>query len=70
VGRALARHAREELGLRRLIALIDPENAASARVATKIGMSFEKNSQRPDGKVRQVYALDIGADQAAASEER
>lgn len=39
---AITHHAFNTLRLPRLIALIDPENHASARVATKIGMSFEK----------------------------
>ena len=30
------------LGRRRLVAIIDPQNAASIRVAEKIGMHFEK----------------------------
>jgi RimJ/RimL family protein N-acetyltransferase len=39
---ALVVHARESLGLRRLICVIEPGNVASVRVATKIGMSFER----------------------------
>lgn len=31
------------LGLSRLISIIDPRNAASVRVAEKVGMKFEKN---------------------------
>jgi RimJ/RimL family protein N-acetyltransferase len=45
------------LGVARLIALIDPENAASARVAEKIGMQLEKETLRPSGAVRRVYAM-------------
>jgi RimJ/RimL family protein N-acetyltransferase len=40
--RALVDHARESLGLGRLICVIEPGNEASVRVATKIGMSFER----------------------------
>lgn len=36
------------LSLTRLIALIDPENAASRRVAEKIGMMYEKEVMLPD----------------------
>lgn len=43
-------------GLTRLIALIDPANVASARVAEKIGMRFEAETVRPDGTKRHVYA--------------
>jgi ribosomal-protein-alanine N-acetyltransferase len=40
--RAIARYAFETLHLPRLIALIEPGNAVSANVATKIGMTFER----------------------------
>ena len=39
----------EELGLRRLICLIDHDNTASIRVAEKIGMAFEKEGQDEKG---------------------
>ena len=38
----IASYAREQLGLTRLICLIDHDNAASIRVAEKTGMAFEK----------------------------
>jgi [ribosomal protein S5]-alanine N-acetyltransferase len=38
----IAQHARDDLGLKRLICLIMPGNAASAAVAEKIGMTFER----------------------------
>ena len=42
VAQGIARYAREQLGLTRLICLIDHDNAASIRVAEKTGMAFEK----------------------------
>ena len=39
---AIARHAHERLGLPRLVCLILPGNAASRRVAEKIGMRHER----------------------------
>lgn len=39
---AVRDYALDTLGLKRLIALIDPSNAASLRVAEKIGMQYEK----------------------------
>jgi RimJ/RimL family protein N-acetyltransferase len=39
---AIAAHARDALRLKRLIALVTPGNAASVRVATKVGMAFER----------------------------
>lgn len=39
--RGAALYARESLAARRLVALIEPENAASRRVAEKLGMTVE-----------------------------
>ena len=41
----------------RIVALIDPENAASARVAMKVGLRYERDTVRPDGKTMQVFAM-------------
>jgi RimJ/RimL family protein N-acetyltransferase len=54
-GRALMGDAFTRLGLRRLIALIDPENADSERVALKLGMHHDKDTLRPGGKRMRVY---------------
>jgi RimJ/RimL family protein N-acetyltransferase len=40
---AIVAYARDELRLRRLIALVTPGNGASARVATKVGMTHERD---------------------------
>jgi RimJ/RimL family protein N-acetyltransferase len=47
--------ARNVLGLSRLIAIIHPENVASQRVAEHIGLTLEKETDRPSGRKR-VYA--------------
>lgn len=39
---AVKEYAREVLGLKRLVAITDPENQASIRVLEKIGLKFEK----------------------------
>jgi RimJ/RimL family protein N-acetyltransferase len=49
--------ARDVVGARRLIALIDPANVASRRVAEKVGLRYEKDSLRPSGRLLQVYAV-------------
>jgi ribosomal-protein-alanine N-acetyltransferase len=54
---ALRDHAFHRLGLRRFIALIEPGNPASARVAEKIGMQLEKETRRSSGKMMSVYAI-------------
>ena len=46
----------EQLGLTRLICLIDHENAASRAVATGIGMTFEKESVDETGPFL-VYSM-------------
>jgi ribosomal-protein-alanine N-acetyltransferase len=53
--RALCTLAARKLRLPRLVALIDPEHAASARVAQKAGMRFWKETIRPTGKRMHVY---------------
>jgi RimJ/RimL family protein N-acetyltransferase len=40
--RGIVQYSRDELGLKRLICLIMPGNAASAAVAVKVGMTFER----------------------------
>ncbi len=55
VAQAIARYAFDQLHLTRLICLIDPENQASIRVASKIGMVFEKEFEDRFGRCL-VYA--------------
>lgn len=51
---AFVRHARDVMGLKRLVAVIDPPNVASARVAEKIGMRFECIKSARDTIARRV----------------
>jgi len=60
MARALVEHAFGEMGLQRLISLIEPENAASERVAEKVGMRLEREVVRPGGAVRRVYRIEKG----------
>jgi RimJ/RimL family protein N-acetyltransferase len=48
-------HAREVLGVERLIAIIHPANLPSQRVAEKIGLRYERDAIRQTGPVR-IYA--------------
>ena len=57
-GRAIRDHATAALQCRRLIALIHPENAASERVAVKLGFRCEGTVERPQG-VLSLYALGL-----------
>lgn len=47
---AIVRYGFEQVGLSRLICLIEAENQASQRVATKIGMSFEREIEDKYGR--------------------
>jgi RimJ/RimL family protein N-acetyltransferase len=49
------RHGFEQLGLTRLIALIDPANRASMRTAMAAGLSFEREIEL-DGLRTRLYA--------------
>lgn len=53
---ALVQYGFEQLQLSRLICLIDRENEASIRVATKIGMTFEKEGKDEKGPFL-LYAM-------------
>jgi RimJ/RimL family protein N-acetyltransferase len=52
-------HARA-LGLKRLVATVVPENAASIRLLEKLGLRFERSFQAPDStRALQFFALDL-----------
>ena len=56
---AIANYARLQLGLRRLICLVAPGNVASIRVATKVGMCFEREHEDELGLCH-IYAWSLG----------
>jgi RimJ/RimL family protein N-acetyltransferase len=58
IGEVLKEHAFEHMRLQRLIALIDPGNEPSERVAIKVGMHLEKEVVRPGGAVRRLYIIE------------
>jgi ribosomal-protein-alanine N-acetyltransferase len=60
----IVRHAVDRLGLTRLICLIDEGNAASIRVAGKLGMSFERNGKDDQGPYA-LYAMNGLGDRTA-----
>ena len=49
-------YARDVLGVRRLIAIIHPDNVPSQRVAEKIGLGYERDATSRDGDPVRVYA--------------
>jgi len=56
---SLKDYAFTELGLKRVTALIDQDNLESGRVAIKIGLRYEKDTVRPNGKSMRLFALNI-----------
>jgi RimJ/RimL family protein N-acetyltransferase len=48
--------ARDVLGASRLIAIINPKNLPSQRVAAKIGLTIEKHAAAPSGAEAVIYA--------------
>jgi ribosomal-protein-alanine N-acetyltransferase len=57
VSSAIQNFAFHELGLKRIVSLVDPANQASARVAVKVGLKYEKDIVRPGGKIMHLYCL-------------
>jgi RimJ/RimL family protein N-acetyltransferase len=51
--------ARDVLGASRLIAIINPMNVPSQRVATKIGLKAEKRATAPNGTEAVIYAAGL-----------
>ncbi len=66
VAKAIKHHAFERLGLRRPIALIEPGNVASERVAIKVGMWLEKEIVRPGGALRLLDVLEAAEEKHTA----
>ena len=56
-GRASLEHAWHELGATHVISLIHPDNAASIRVAERLGETFERSITRHDLPVS-IYGVD------------
>ena len=65
IGQAIKQLAFGKMGIKRLIALIEPKNRASEQVAVKVGMSLEKEIVRPGGALRKVYVVEAGEMKAA-----
>ena len=56
----MKRYAREELQIKRLVAVVDPENPASIRLLEKLGMKFEKMVRlSPDDIELKLFAVEL-----------
>jgi ribosomal-protein-alanine N-acetyltransferase len=58
------RHAREALGISRIIALIEHGNVASEVVASRVGFRYIRDVARPGGRVLALYTLESANDAA------
>ena len=59
-GSAVLRHARDALGLERLYAIVNPDNAVSIRVLEKLGMKFERMVRLPGEETEiELFAIDL-----------
>lgn len=52
-------YARDVLGLKRLVAIIVPDNAPSRRVAEKIGLTLERATTNRSGEQSYIYATTL-----------
>ncbi len=58
--RAMRDHARDVIGLKRLVAVVDPANVGSIRVLEKLGMQFERMVQlSPDDIELKLFGTDL-----------
>jgi ribosomal-protein-alanine N-acetyltransferase len=58
IAAGLKHYAFTNLGLKRLISLIEPSNSASERVAIKTGLHLEREIVRPGGAIRRLYVIE------------
>lgn len=59
--RAVRDYARDDLGLRRIIAIVSPANTASIRLCEKLGLSFDRQDTYPDDdETVSIYMIEWG----------
>lgn len=52
-------HAKDDIGLKRIVATVRPDNATSVRLLEKLGLRFERALERPDGEVLHLYGMEF-----------
>jgi RimJ/RimL family protein N-acetyltransferase len=56
----MKRYAQEELGLKRIVAVVDPENPPSIRLLEKLGMKFERMVRLSTDDIElKLFAVDL-----------
>lgn len=59
-GAAVVAHARDTVGLRRLLAIVSPDNASSNALLKKLGLGFVELTQLPpDQRDTNIYRIDF-----------
>jgi ribosomal-protein-alanine N-acetyltransferase len=59
--RAAVDHARDDLALKRLVAIASPDNAASLKLLERLGMKHEKTCSMPgETRLTALYAIEWG----------
>ena len=57
---AMKQYAQKDMGLKRLVAVVDPENLASIRLLEKLGMQFERMVKlSPDDIELKLFSIDL-----------
>jgi ribosomal-protein-alanine N-acetyltransferase len=57
---AVLAHARDPLGLRRVLAITSPDNVASIRLLEKLGLRFERTARLTGGEAEvRLHAIDV-----------
>ena len=57
---AILKYAKETIGLKRILGIVNPDNAASIRVLEKLGLKFERMVKMPqDDSEMKLYATDF-----------
>ena len=56
---AVMAHARDDIGLTRIVATVRPDNAASITLLEKLGLRFERVLDRPEGGDLHLFGMEI-----------
>lgn len=57
--RATLTHARDILGMKRIVAIVTPTNARSIRLLEKIGLRYERDFEARPGDITSLFATDL-----------
>jgi RimJ/RimL family protein N-acetyltransferase len=58
--RAVVDHARDDLGIDYLTAIVSPDNAASIGLIEKLGLTFDRGITMPDEEEISLYGMRLG----------